>query len=97
MPKGRKRELPEDTRYHVHDITEMLNGGIRAECKCGVWQDFTPRLINRYSNGRITGKLESVSDVRERAVDFLWQHSGARQEYRERRRIRIKKGEAANA
>lgn len=26
---------------HFIEFTEMIRGGIRAECSCGIWSDFT--------------------------------------------------------
>lgn len=39
---------------HTIEFTEMIKGGIRAECSCGIWSDFdTPEEATKYAKRHI--------------------------------------------
>jgi hypothetical protein len=41
MGRSGSVNLPQSLKGHQLELTQMVNGGVRAECSCGQWVDTT--------------------------------------------------------
>jgi hypothetical protein len=48
---------------HTIEFTEMIRGGIRAECSCGIWYDYeTPKEVLKFAKRHIKAVKQVIED-----------------------------------